>query len=346
MNPIDSQGLRIESMSLEFLSAYHSGNVLRDLAVQQGLLPDTYPQSVRLGTVLGHVEHELERRDLVARWQFAANLQAVANQRFNAADRQALQDWWDTSRLGCASITIKVILTVDDNDDHLARLQRVEDFDERGVRPLLEDLRRARSRMIASLDDWGKNEKKQAVGQWLNEVCASGLPPHEQAGLIGEFAPQVHGLEPREVAEYAWNQCLYGLAGIAARQPYDQTLNERLLQIAETFPVLQKVRYPNNPIVALAQVREQMGQAGYPQVVSALYQTAARQGVASLDQNAKESHLAFGNLLRQIEQSITAGNGVPLPQMRAVLDPAIARWTERNGYSLQTAWGAFLGSCS
>lgn len=330
-------------MSLEFLSSNHSGNAVRDLAVRLGLLPTSYPRESQLGTVLGHVEHELERREFAARWQFASSLQPVARQGFNAADRQALQDWWDTTRLGFTPMMSEATFTVDDHSDLQARLQQVDGFDENAVAVQVDDLRRARSRIVASLDDLNRNERKQAVAQWLNAVGASDLPAHEQARLIGEFASLVPGLEPAEVVESAWNQCLCGLAAIAQRQPRDQALNGQLLQIAEAFPVLQKVRYPNNPLVFLAECREQMGQAGYPEVVSALYLTAARQMVASLDQGAEQSHLAFGNLLRQMDQGINAGDGIPLPQVRAALDPAVARWTERRGYSVQTMWEAFLG---
>lgn len=326
-------------MSLEFLSSNHSGNAVRDLAVRLGLLPTSYPRESQLGTVLGHVEHELERREFAARWQFATSLQPVARQGFNAADRQALQDWWDTTRLGFTPMMSKATFTVDDPTDLQARLQQVDGFDENAVAVQMDDLRRARGRIVASLDDLKKNEKKQVLWQWLDDVCASGLPAHEQARLIGEFAPHMRGLEPTEVVESAWNHCLGGLTAIAQRLPRDRALNEQLLQIVETFPVLQKVRYPNNPLVILAECREQMGRAGYPEVVSALYLTAARQVAASLHQDAEQSHPAFSNLLRQIEQGVNAGDGIPLQQMRAVLDPVIAR----SGHAVRTAWEAFLG---
>ena len=135
-----------------------------------------------------------------------------------------------------------------------------------GLRPPqpMEDLRRACTQMLALLDGLDKSAKKQMLGQWVREVCGSGLPAHGQALLIGEFALQVRDLEPSEVAESAWRLCLDGLAGIAQSLPRDLVLNGLLQQIAGAFPVLRTVRYPNNPMIAIAECCHRMGTGGIP----------------------------------------------------------------------------------
>lgn len=323
-------------MSLDFLSPMIPGNAVRTLAVDHGLFPEEYPRGDErsLATVL----NDLELLLMVApeRWHaLESDLTRLADD-FPARERETTRQWVASMWPLLTPSTLEATSMVDGDSDF-----SIGGF---GSSPQMEDLRRARSRAMASLDDLSKNEKKQVLWQWLDDVCASGLSAHEQARLIGELAPQVSGLEPIEVMESAWERCLDGLAAIANRQPHDQVLSERLLQVVGTLPVLQKVRYPNNPMVFLAGCREQMRLAGYPEVVSALYQTAARQMAASMDQNAEKSHIAFGNLLRQIGLGINAGDGIPLRQMKAVLDPAIARWTERHGHAVQTAWEAFLGT--
>lgn len=339
LNSTSFPSLRIESTSMSFLQPVSPGHAIRALAVDHGLFPETYPRGneCSFATVL----NDLELMFMLApqEWRaLAQDLTGLAAD-FPAREREIISQWVDSMWLLVTPSTFDATSQVDGVSDFSIGGQPIDGL---GLSQPMEDLRRARFRMVASLDDLNRNERKQAIGQWLNEVCASGLPAHEQARLIGEFVPQVRGLEPAEVVESAWGQCLHGLAAIAKRQPHDPALNAHLLQIADTFPVLQKLRYPNNPMALLAEYREQMGQSGYPQVVAALYQVAARQMAATLDQNVEGISPAFNNLLRQIAQSMDAGDGVPLSQMSAVLDPAIARWTERHGHSVQTAWEAFV----
>jgi len=210
------------------------------------------------------------------------------------------------------------------------------------VSPVMAQLQRELGRVFASLDDLGRFEKKQMLGKWVGDVHASGLQTHQQALLIEAFSVRVRDLEPAEVKESAWNLCVGGLATMAGAHPGDQVLNDRLRQIAETLPMLPKLRYTNNPLVALAQCREAMRVTGYPQVVSALYLTAARQMATSLTQEAKECGRAFNLLLDQICRGRAAGDEIPMRQIGEVLGPAVEVWTSRNGGSMSTDWRAFL----
>jgi len=325
---------------MSFLQPASPGNAIRELAVNHGLFPEDYPRGneCSFATVLNDLELMLMLAPQLWR-ALEPNLTRLAAD-FPAGEREITRQWVDSMWS----------LVTPSTFDATSLVEGVSDFsiggppiDGLGLSQPMEDLRRARSQMVASLDGLNRTEKKQALGQWLNEVCASGLPAHEQARLIGEFVPLVRGLEPAEVVESAWGECLYGLTAIAKRQPHDPALNEQLLQIADGLPVLQKLRYPNNPIALLAGCREQMVQSRYPQVVSALYLAAARQIAANLNQNVEGIYPAFNNLLRQIVRGMDAGDRVPLLQMSAVLDPAIARWTERHGNSVQAAWEVFLG---
>lgn len=151
-------------MSLEFLPLRHSGDAVREIAVQHGLLPIHYPQGDPIGTVLGHVEHELERRGIEARWQFATSLQPVAWQWFNAQDRQLLQEWWEGTRMGFTPIETEDTFTVGDHE----------------VSPVMAQLQRELGLVFASLDDLGGFEKKQMLRKWAGDVHASGLQTHQQ----------------------------------------------------------------------------------------------------------------------------------------------------------------------
>jgi hypothetical protein len=338
LNSTSLQSLRIESMSLDFSRPVSPGNAVRALAVDHGLFPEEYPRGNErsLATVLNHLELTL----MVApeRWHALEPILTRLAADFPAREREITQQWMADMWPLVTPSTFDATSMMDVDSDFSIGGQPID-----GLRPPqpMEDLRRARTQMLALLDDLDKSAKKQALGQWVREVCGSGLPAHEQALLIGEFALQVRDLEPSEVAESAWRLCLDGLAGIAQSLPRDPALNGLLQQIAGAFPVLRTVRYPNNPMIAIAECCHRMGQAGYPGVVSALYLTAASQMAASLEQGAKDCSLAFGNLLRYIKQGIEAGDEVPM-QVIEVLDPAVAGWTERHGGSVQEAWREFL----
>lgn len=142
--------------------------------------------------------------------------------------------------------------------------------------------------------------------------------------MIEAFSVRVRDLEPAEVKESAWSLCVGSLEAMARGLPGDPVLNDRLLQIVARLPVLPKLRYTNNPHVALAQCRQEMRAAGYPQAVSALYLAAARQLVTSLEQGANECHLAVSHLRDQIRQGRTQGDEIPAPQMEGILGPVLA----------------------
>lgn len=306
-----------------------------------------------------------------ATWEaFEAELRSLTAQARDPRDEQVIRRWMDRMWQFLTESTVRATSMVGDDSelfilpqmdsmserlrpfsdearsmvhediDPLIGLQRSSGF---GPLPQTVDPQQALSRLIASLDILGNQDRKEAVRQWVRTVLESVLPAHEQARLIGEFAPQVRGLKSVDVAESVWRLCLEGLAEIAARHRDDPALNERLLQIVETFPTLDRVRYPNNALLALVECRRGMRGSGYPQVVCALYLTAASQMAACLRQDAQRCSFALDNLLEQIRAGLDAGQRIPLQQIVEVLEPAIDDWAVRNsGATLPERWRAFV----
>jgi hypothetical protein len=319
-----SQLHSVHVISEQFLPS--PGDAVRALAVEHSLLPESYPRGDSLAAVLSRVD--LSLFSAPDRWpEFGSSLTRLAAQNFGPEDAQTVGQWVDfiwaslTPSTGCTMLV--------DEDDSLLFIPMVDvhihQLEESETLSRMDDLRQKRRDMLASVDDMANSRKKQVLLQWVSDVHASGLQAHQRALLIEEFSARLHNLEPAEVKESAWNLCIGSVEKMASADLFDPVLNDGLLQLVATLPVLTQLRYTNNPHVALAQCRETMREAGYPQVVSALYLAAARQLVTSLAQEAKQCHLAVSHLGAQIRYGKTRGDQIPVPQMVEILGPVLAK---------------------
>lgn len=328
-------------MSDEFLRS--PGDAVRGLAIEHQLLPEDYPRGTSLTAVLRHVD--LSLLSALDVWPaFEPALTRLAAQEFGHQDAQTVRQWVD---LIWVSLTPSTHFTTmsdgDDSELFIPREVHIDDSSSLLVEPMsmldgysrqleesetlsrMDDLRGQRSQMFASVDDLHRSDKKQVLWQWVNDVHISGLQPHQKAILIEEFCARVHSLDPAEVKESGWNLCIGSFEKMACPERFDPVLNDRLLQLVATLPVLTRLRYTNNPHVALAQCREKMREAKYPQVVSALYLADALQLVTSVKRDANDYHLSVDKLCRQIHQGRTQGDEIPTLQMEGILGPVLAK---------------------
>lgn len=192
-----------------------------------------------------------------------------------------------------------------------------------------------------SQEDWAAT-----VHDLVDEICQSGVSPHQQVELVRKLTSRAHEVGCR-AAKVVRHQCLRGLAHIAnAARPHDSELNELLLSTVRALLPLNTTSDFESPWASVENAQSQFDTAGYPDVISALYVTYVKQ-FQLIPSNLLRSNYAqaLWHYLNSLNEKFSFLSRADAREIFTALRDLIPQVPDTQLFAVKSAWDRLQRQC-